>query len=126
MLHKIGVKVAYQECLPSSSILGIHFIYCGPDFGLENVGKVASIRRALYGSKAAGRDCWHHLWSCMEHLKFQSSKADPDVWFRASKQKDGTPYHEYVLLYTDDCLVIMDNAKAIGREETGKSSTLKE
>ena len=62
----------------------------------------------------------------MEHLKFESSKADPDVWFRASKQKDGTPYYEYILLCTDDCLVISDNAESILRNEIGKSFTLKE
>lgn len=126
-LHQIDVKCAdiknaYLQA-PSSEK---HFIYCGPEFGLENVGKVALIRRALYGGKAAGRDFWHHLRSCMEHLKFESSKADPDVWFRASKRKDGTPYYEYVLLYTDDCLVISDNAEAILRNEIGKSFTLKE
>ena len=126
-LHQIDVKCAdiknaYLQA-PSSEK---HFINCGPEFGLENVGKVALIRRALYGGKAAGRDFWHHLRSCMEHLKFESSKADPDVWFRASKRKDGTPYYEYVLLYTDDCLVISDNAEAILRNEIGKSFTLKE
>ena len=125
--HQIDVKCAdiknaYLQA-PSSEK---HFIYCGPEFGLENVGKVALIRRALYGGKAAGRDFWHHLRSCMEHLKFESSKADPDVWFRASKRKDGTPYYNYVLLYTDDCLVISDNAEAILRNEIGKSFTLKE
>ena len=26
-----------------------HYIICGPDFGLENVGKNALIKRALYG-----------------------------------------------------------------------------
>ena len=29
------------------------FIYCGPEFGLENVGKPALIWRALYGGKTA-------------------------------------------------------------------------
>jgi len=38
-----------------------HFIVCGPEFGTENVGRVALICRALYGGKVAGRDFWHHL-----------------------------------------------------------------
>ena len=126
-LHGIDVKAAdiknaYLQA-PSSEK---HFIICGPEFGLENVGRVALIRRALYGGKAAGRDFWHHLRSCMEHLGFESSKADPDVWYRESKRADGTPYYEYVLLYTDDCLVVSDNAEAILRKEIGKSFTLKE
>jgi len=42
------------------------------------------------------------------------------------KGKDGTTYYEYVLLYTNDCLVISDNAESILRNEIGKSFTLKE
>jgi hypothetical protein len=38
-----------------------HFIICGPEFGIENEGRVALIWRALYGGKVAGRDFWHHL-----------------------------------------------------------------
>ena len=30
------------------------YIICGPEFGLENIGKVALIHRALYGGKSAG------------------------------------------------------------------------
>ena len=28
-----------------------NYIICGPEFGLENVGKIARIKRALYGGK---------------------------------------------------------------------------
>ena len=62
----------------------------------------------------------------MEHLQFKSSRADPDVWIRPARRKDGTEYYEYVLLYTDDCLVISDNAEKILRNEIGKSFRLKE
>ncbi len=62
-----------------------HFIVCGPEFGLENIGRVALVRRALYSGKVAGRDFWHHLRDCMGHLEFSSSRADPDVWMRLSK-----------------------------------------
>ena len=62
----------------------------------------------------------------MKHLGFESSKADPDVWFRKSKRKNGTEYYEYVLMYTDDCLVISDRAEAILREEIGQHFILKE
>jgi hypothetical protein len=44
------------------------FIVCGPEFGIENVGKVALIRRALYGGKSTGKDLRNHLRSCMRHL----------------------------------------------------------
>ena len=54
------------------------FITCGPEFGLENCGRVALICRALHGGKVAGRDFWHHLRSCIKELGFESLKADPD------------------------------------------------
>ncbi len=37
------------------------YIVCGPDFGLENVGKVDLIHKALYGGKSAGRGLRNHL-----------------------------------------------------------------
>ena len=30
-----------------------HYVVCGAEFGLENIGKVALIKRALYGGKVA-------------------------------------------------------------------------
>ena len=62
----------------------------------------------------------------MKHLGFESSKADPDVWFCEVKRKNGEIMYEYVLLYTDDCLVISDKAGAILREEIGRYFVLKE
>ena len=44
------------------------YIICGEEFGLENVGKVALIHRALYGGKAAGWDFRNHLKTCMRHI----------------------------------------------------------
>ena len=116
-LHKIDVKAAdIQNAYLQSPSSEKNFIYWGEDFGLEHVGSVALMRRALYGGKAAGRDFWHHPRSCMEHLQFKSSRADPDVWIRPARRKDGTEYYEYVLLYTDDCLVISVNAEKILRD----------
>ena len=62
------IQNAYLQA-PSSEQ---HFIVCGSEFGLENIGKVALIKRALYGGKFTGRDFWHHLRSYMEHLGFDS------------------------------------------------------
>ena len=47
-----------------------HYIICGLEFVLENVGKRALLFRALYGDKTDGRDFWHHLRSCMGFLGF--------------------------------------------------------
>jgi hypothetical protein len=74
------------------------------DDGIENVGRVALIYRALYGGKFAGKDFRNHLRSCMRHLNFVSCPADPDVWMWPAKRSDGSDYYEYILLYTDDCL----------------------
>ena len=38
-----------------------YYIICGPEFGIENIGKVALIHRALYGGKTAGKDFHNHL-----------------------------------------------------------------
>ena len=116
------IQNAYLQA-PSSEK---YFIVCGAEFGLENVGKVALITRALYGVKFAGRYFWHHLRDCMDHLGFTSCQADPDVWMRAATKPDGEEYFEYVLLYVDDCLVISHKPEAILREEIGKHFKLKE
>lgn len=104
-----------------------HFIICGPEFG-EHEGCVALIRRALYGGKAAGRDYWHYLRKIMHNdFGFQSSRGDPDVWFREARRADTNElYYEYVLLYTDDILCISDRAEDIIRGEIGKKFMLKE
>jgi hypothetical protein len=102
------------------------YIVCGPEFGLENVGKVALIHRALYGGKTARRDFRNHLRSCMGHLDFKSCPADPDVWMRPARHSDGTEHYEYVLLYTDDALVVGEFPERILREEIGKYFTLKD
>ena len=102
------------------------YIICGPEFGIENVGKIALVHRALYGGKTAGKDFRNHLRSCMSHLGFKSCPADPDVWMRPAEKSDGTTYYEYVLLYVDDALAIGENAEKILREEIGRYFELKE
>jgi hypothetical protein len=74
------------------------YIICGPEFGVENEGKVALIHRALYGGKSAGRDFRSHLRSCMHHIGFKSCPSDPDVWMRSAIKSDGTEVYDYVLL----------------------------
>ena len=76
------IQNAYLQA-PSSQK---HYIICGKEFGLENVDKVALIRRALYGGKSAGKDFRNHLRECMSHLKFTPCLADPDVWMRPAKK----------------------------------------
>ena len=73
------------------------------------MGKRLLIICALYGRKAANRDFWHHMQSCMVFLWFKFKGGDPDVWMHLATQKDGTLVCEYVLLYTDDSLFVSEN-----------------
>jgi hypothetical protein len=82
------IRNAYLQA-PSSEK---HFIICGLEFGIENEERVSLIGCTLYGGKVAGRNFWHHLRDCMGHLGFTSLHADPDVWFRLSKQATGEDY----------------------------------
>ena len=101
------------------------WIVCGPEFGSEVSGKRAIVKRALYGMKSAGRDFRNHLRDCMSHLGYRPCRADPDLWMRLSKLKNGVDYYEYILLYVDDCLVISDNPEESLRK-LGKYFKLKE
>ena len=117
------IRNAYLQSLTSEK----HYVICDPEFGLKSLGKRALITRALYRDKAAGMDFWYHLRSRMKHLGFHSSKADPDVCMRKSIRKDSrTLYYEYVLIYTDECLVISDQPESILRKEIGEYFKLKE
>ncbi len=116
------IQTAYLQA-PSSQK---HYVICGVEFGLENVGKRALIRRALYGGKSAGRDFRNHLRECMSFLGFTSCLADPDVWMRPAKKANGDDYWEYVLLYTDDVLCVSMNTEHIIRNEIGKYFKVKE
>ena len=55
-----------------------HFAICGPEFGLQNVGRRALIIHALYGENLDGADYWQHIRSTMEEMGFKSCTADPD------------------------------------------------
>jgi hypothetical protein len=115
------IRNAYLQAPTSEK----HFIICGPEFGIENIGCVALIRRALYGGKTAGSDFWHHLCHCMSQLGFTSSRAGPDVWFCQSKRSTGEEYYEYVLLYVDDVLCISERAEQVLCQEIGQNFILK-
>jgi hypothetical protein len=62
----------------------------------------------------------------MGQLGFTSSRADPDVWLRLSKQSTGEEYYKYVLLYVDDILVIFKNADNVLQREIGQQFVLRE
>ena len=49
-----------------------YYIVCGPEFGIENLGKYVLVWRALYGGKYAGKYFRNHLLSCMRHFYYES------------------------------------------------------
>jgi hypothetical protein len=115
------IQNAYLQA-PSSER---HYVICGPEFGLENIGKVAIIVRALYGGKSAGADYWRHVRQAMTSMKFAACSADPDVWMRKGIKPDGIHYWQFVLLYTDDILAIMVSPKQYITDELGTYFTVK-
>jgi hypothetical protein len=118
-----NIRNAYLQQAPSSQK---DYIVYGAEFGIENVGKVALIHRALYGGKSAGKDFRNHLRSYMRHLNFVSYPADPDVWMRPATHSGGSEHYEYILLYTDDALVISQHAENVLRNDLGRYFELKE
>ena len=88
-----------------------YYTICGPEFGSENIGKVAIITRALYGGPVSGANFRNHLRDCMSMLGYESCLADPDVWLRKATKGDGSRYYEYILLYVDDMLSISHEAR---------------
>ena len=58
------------------------YIICGPEFGVENIGRTALIHCALYYGKAAGRDFRNHLCSCMEFLNFNNWPTNRVSWWQ--------------------------------------------
>ena len=85
---------------------------CGPEFGAD-AGRIAIVKRALYGLKSSGASFRNHLADCMRELGYQSCRADPDLWLKAeTRPTDGFKYYSYILLYVDDILVIHHDGMA--------------
>jgi hypothetical protein len=62
----------------------------------------------------------------MRHLNFESCLADSDVWMCPALKPDGSEFYEYVLIYTDDVLVVSTNGEHILRDGIGRYFDLKE
>ena len=49
----------------------------------------------------------------MKNLGSEMSHSDPGIWMIYSVIADWRKYYEYIILYTDDCIVISDRARII-------------
>ena len=68
---------AYLEAVTKEKLC----IIAGPEFG-ELQGHILIIYKALYGTRTGGA-CWHDkLFDTLQHMGFQPSKADADIWMK--------------------------------------------
>ena len=73
-------------------------------------GKIIVITRALYGLKSSALIWQNHLADNIGNkLKFKSSLADPDSWYKPMITSDGIDYCAYILVYVDNILIIDKN-----------------
>ena len=78
---------------------------CGPEFG-EFEGRWAIIVRALYGASSSAASWRDTISRVIEGLGYKSCRADNDVWMRPAVKADGLEVYEYVLVYSDDLIMI--------------------
>ena len=61
----------------------------------------------------------------MSHLDFNLYLAILDIWIRLTKNLNSLEYYEYILLYTNDALVMSEEAKKVPWDEIRKYFELK-
>eukprot|EP00978_Attheya_sp_CCMP212_P029024 scaffold101740_cov51-Attheya_sp.AAC.2 len=49
----------------------------------------------------------------MRELGFEPSDADPDAWMQAVTKLDGFKYYEYVLIYVNDILALVEHPEKV-------------
>ena len=97
-MYGADIQNAYLQAPTTEKYYIIH----GPEFGLENIGKIAIIVRTLYNGKLASTEYWRHVRKAMLSMDFEPCQADPDVWLRPEIKDDSTEYMQCEFLYTDD------------------------
>jgi hypothetical protein len=87
---------------------------CGPEFGPKNIGKIAVIVKALYGLKTSAFAWREHLSHTLESsLEFSHCLTDNYVWMRPATKMDDTEYYQYILVHTDNILVVAEDPLGI-------------
>lgn len=81
----------------------------GKEWGAQTEGCVCVIKRALYGLKSSANRWRAHISSTLKNkMHFDFSLADNDVWMKEDIKIDGKRYYSYILIYTDDILIISE------------------
>jgi hypothetical protein len=97
----------------------------GKEFGLGKAGRPVLIIRALYGLRSSEKAWREHMASTLRDFSYKLCKADPDVWMRPKAKPDGFKYWSYILVYTDDLLVVDHEPKVIMDYMASSRYTLK-
>ena len=88
-------------------------IECG-----EDAGKVCVITCALYRLKSAGALWQVELAQLLRDLRYESMKADADVWIHKALVDMGHEYYEMLFVYVNDILSISLYTKVIPYTKT--------
>jgi hypothetical protein len=100
------------------------YTLAGKEFGPEKEGRVVILTRALYGLRSSGRAWRDHMAATLRDGGYTSCRADPDVWMRAKTKPDGFKYWSYILVYTDDILIV-DHEPQVAMDYLASRYTLK-
>ena len=104
------IQSAYLEAYTNEKV----YIIAGPEFG-ELEGHTLIIRKALYGLRTSGARFHDRLADALRAMNFFPCKADPDLWMR-----DQETHYDYVCVYVDDLMAIMDKPADFFKELTEK------
>jgi len=99
---------AYLNALTDEKI----YYRAGKEWGEHTEGCVCVIKRALYGLRSSANRWRAHISSTLKNkMHFNFSLADNDVWMKEDIKSDGTRYYSYILIYTDDILILSETPK---------------
>ncbi len=89
------------------------YCICGLEFGPEMEGRIAIIKKGLYGLKSSGAQ-WHaHFAKTLYTLGFNPTRFDPDIWYKLREDKKG---YDYISTYVDDFLITAKEPDTYMRE----------
>jgi hypothetical protein len=75
-------------------------VRCGPEFGPELEGRIAILKKALYGLKSSGNR-WHaHFAKTLYNLGFEPTRYDSDVWIKLRQDKTGYVYVPTLMIFS--------------------------
>jgi hypothetical protein len=85
----------------------------GPEFGPGFMGLPRMIVRALYGLKSS-RARWHdHMAQTLRDMGYVTCVANLNVWMKAKVRPTGDKYWEYILIYSDNILVMLHELQMV-------------